>query len=551
MKKSLFLFLLTAMQAGAFAQTTYTVKSGDTLYGLAKTHKVDVKKLISANPTIKDGKLKIGQVITIPGKASAKKTVSAAPEELGFIIIQPKQTLYGLSKQYKISQDEIKKLNPNLEMKIGEEVKLPVRLIKKYADANAYVRTAPVTPKAEPVKEINTENGFTLYKVEEGDTVFGIVNKFDVDLQELIAMNPEIENGLKAGDTIKVKALSSAFAKNKSSVFEINLMLPFGFNTKDAQYRKIATEFLKGAKLAIERNVAGGLPIHLRIIDAGSESAFKNSLAQINRENTNMIVGPFFKSNLLEVMDYVKAYDIPVVAPFANSSDLFKYNNLIIVETPEEVYDAALAEEVKKIYQGQKITLLADESKEKTSGIIAEIKKKLNTSDVDIEVVSSASQINPAKNMMTGAIAPQIIINTSNKENTTEQFAARLMLLAEENPNIRSFSLGYAPVFDKKIDELGKASLVYFLDRKINTEGSFEKEILTAYKAKYCETPSKYSVIGFDVLNDVLSRSGLRTNTMKNLKREQTQLATKFQYEKAEGGNAYINTGFRIVRLLP
>ncbi|MCB4235966.1 hypothetical protein LDL59_15330 [Kaistella anthropi] len=43
------------------------------------------------------------------------------------------------------------------------------------------------------------------------------------------------------------------------------------------------------------------------------------------------------------------------------------------------------------------------------------------------------------------------------------------------------------------------------MDRKINTEGDYEKEILAAYKEKYCKTPSKYAVIGFDVVNDMLS----------------------------------------------
>jgi hypothetical protein len=34
----------------------------------------------------------------------------------------------------------------------------------------------------------------------------------------------------------------------------------------------------------------------------------------------------------------------------------------------------------------------------------------------------------------------------------------------------------YSPVFEKKVDDLSQASW-YLMDRKINTEGSFEKEI--------------------------------------------------------------------------
>jgi hypothetical protein len=49
---------------------------------------------------------------------------------------------------------------------------------------------------------------------------------------------------------------------------------------------------------------------------------------------------------------------IPVVAPFANSSDLFDYNNLIIVETESSVYSDRIVKEVGQVYQDQKIILL-------------------------------------------------------------------------------------------------------------------------------------------------------------------------------------------------
>jgi 2',3'-cyclic-nucleotide 2'-phosphodiesterase/3'-nucleotidase len=49
------------------AYTTYVVKKGDTLYAIALAHGTSVKKILAANPAIKDPqKLRIGQKITIP-----------------------------------------------------------------------------------------------------------------------------------------------------------------------------------------------------------------------------------------------------------------------------------------------------------------------------------------------------------------------------------------------------------------------------------------------------------------------------------------------------
>jgi Golgi nucleoside diphosphatase len=88
------------------------------------------------------------------------------------------------------------------------------------------------------------------------------------------------------------------------------------------------------------------------------------------------------------------------------------------------------------------------------------------------------------------------------------------------------------------------------MDRKINNDGAFEKEVLADYKKKYCKTPSKYAVIGFDVVNDMLSRENNKGELFKQMGKAQTQLATKFEFVKSKEG-AYVNQGYRVVRLVP
>ena len=69
------------------------------------------------------------------------------------------------------------------------------------------------------------------------------------------------------------------------------------------------------------------------------------------------------------------------------------------------------------------------------------------------------------------------------------------------------------------------------MDRKINTDGSFEK-VLAQYNAKFCKSPSKYAVVGFDVMNDALSRENSKGEIFRQMGKTQTHLATKFEYEK-------------------
>lgn len=639
-KKSFILSCFTAVTLVS-AQQKHTIVKGDTPYNVAKKYQMSLDDLYNLNPKVKAGTFNIGDEITVKGAAKTSAAVSenTVSGKLGKITLKPKQTIYGITKQYKIAEAELRKLNPDLEshMKIGEQLTLPLENIQKYGDADAMAvvqntvsenppkteeTKTEITEKAEPKevdensylvqqkdnyykigkkfgltqKEIfamnpgleekglrpgdvivvkgkseiannssetktetkvadtasgttSSDTDYVTYTVQSGDTVFGILNKFGITLDELMALNPNLSNGLKAGMVLKIKELDAMYVKKSGDALSVVLMLPFGFEANDAKYRTLSSDFLAGAKLAMERNAKKGLKLDVKVIDAGSESSFKNSLIQINPDNTDLIIGPFFKSSIVEVMDYVKKNKIPVVAPFANSSDLYDYSNLIIVETNDSVYAEKIVDEVKATYSDQKIYIVADDDKTNANELKAGLEKELK--NPNIVLVNSPAEIQVDQNLMTGQSVPVIAILANNKDNVGDAFANRMIELSKEVSGIKAFSMYYAPLFEKKQDDLMAVNLVYLMDRKINTDGDFENEVLADFKQKYCKTPSKYNVIGFDVMNDMLSRENKKGEILKQLGKSQTQLATKFEFERAKPNGAYINKGYRVVRLNP
>ncbi|MFN4075930.1 MAG: LysM peptidoglycan-binding domain-containing protein [Cloacibacterium sp.] len=632
MKKYL-VFIYTLIGFVAFAQKTHTVAKGDTPYNISKKYGVTLDELTKLNPKIKEGKLAIGDVLIITKKNSevvktTEKAVATTNQKLGKIVLQPKQTIYGITKQYHISEADLRKLNPNLDqhMKIGDEVTLPAENIKKYADQNAFVKTeVPVEkpvekaiekPKADegtyviqpkdnyyritksfnltqeelfainpgleekglqPGEVINVKkpqnskvketvnwqeekktekaevqnvvaDEYQTYTVLNGDTVFGILNKFNVSLDQLLELNPKLSEGLKPGMVLKVKKLEAGYIKKSGDELNVVLMLPFGFDDGVSKYRTMAADFLTGAKLAIERNAKAGQKLDVKVVDAGSEASFKNSLTQINQNNTDLIIGPFFKSNVLEVLDYVKTQKIPVVAPFANSPELRNYSNLVIIETEQSVFADRIVKEVSLAYSDQKIYIVADSDKTYANYIKKQLESQLK--NANITVVNSSADIQLDTNMMTGQAAPVIAILANDNDDAGSDFSKRIIDLAKETSGMKSFSMYYHPSFEKNIAELSKASLVYLMDRKINTDGDFEKEVLADYKKKYCKAPSKYAVIGFDVVNDMLTRENSKGELFKQMNKTQTQLATKFEFVRNKNG-AYVNQGYRVVRLVP
>ena len=652
MKKIFLTIIGTAFALLSGQQKKHTVVAKENPTTIARKYGVSVDELIKQNPKIKDGKIDIGDVLIIPNKQKntqkteekaedKKSTEKKSNQKLGKIYLQPKQTIYGITRQYKISEEELRKLNPNLEshMKVGEALILPEDKIRKYGDKDAqqevvetpkkdreeerktqkqasedgaYVvqpkdtyygitrkfnisqselfalnsgleqrglrsgdviivknvessksvatttkdtsekNTKPKEEKNTPPKEVKTKTysveEYVTHEVKKGESAFGIVNKYNITYDQLAEMNGGLPNGIKQGMVLNIKKVNRQYVKADDDVFSIALILPFGFDTNDTKYRNLSADFLIGAKLAAERGMRDGKKISINVIDAENENSFKNNLAQINKTNTDLIIGPFFKSNVVEVLEYVKNEKIPVVAPFAHTEDLYKYNNLVIVEPGNRVYAERIVREVKNAHSKEKVFIVGEENDPEVIFLKEQLTKEL--SKTEIVVVSSPSGIELEQNMVTGQSLPAVVILANDNSTVGAGFAKKIIELAKQTDGIKAFSMYYHPDFEKNVDPLSKANLVYLMDRKINTDGDFEKEVLAEFKKEYCRTPSKYTIIGFDVVSDMLARES-KGEVLRNMSKVQTQLATKFEYIRNKKNGAFVNTGFRVVRLVP
>ena len=96
--------------------TTYTVLKGDTLYGIANKFGVSVNNLKDINNLVSNT-LSIGQVLKIPSGGNNKITYT----------VKKGDSLYSIARTYKTTVDELKRLN-NLKsntLSIGQTLILP------------------------------------------------------------------------------------------------------------------------------------------------------------------------------------------------------------------------------------------------------------------------------------------------------------------------------------------------------------------------------------------------------------------------------------------
>ena len=83
---------------------TYTVKQGDTLYGISNQFGVNVNDLAELN-NIRGSNLQIGQVLKIPNKSGTN------PSNMFIYKVKKGDSLYSIAQRYNTTVKKIQELN--------------------------------------------------------------------------------------------------------------------------------------------------------------------------------------------------------------------------------------------------------------------------------------------------------------------------------------------------------------------------------------------------------------------------------------------------------
>ena len=158
---------------------TYTVKKGDTLYGISNQFGVSVVDLKNLN-NLKDNNLKIGQILKISQSSGTN------PDSTVNYIVKKGDSLYSIARVYKTTVQEIQKLN-NLKsnaLSIGQELKIPENYVN---DASANLPT------------------YINYTVKKGDSLYSIAKRYGITTDTIIKDNALKNNLLSIGQNLKIR----------------------------------------------------------------------------------------------------------------------------------------------------------------------------------------------------------------------------------------------------------------------------------------------------------------------------------------------------------
>jgi peptidoglycan DL-endopeptidase LytF len=556
-------------------QQKHTVIAKETLYGLSKKYNVSIDDLKKVNPQLNNRTLQIGEILIIPDKKASSKS----NEQLNFnstintqnidtiqnsnyffITVEPKQTLYGLSKKYHTSIKTLRSLNPNIGNngpKIGEVLKIPKDSSLENSNIFGHIYT-----ENEQNNEDSKINDSNLKEVINVKDIKGTDLSKDTKLQDSKKENSEYQNNQEIDNLSKIQDdenVQISIVKNENEDIAdyefkkdgVNLVLFLPFHTEDSSFnkeRRIATQFYSGVKIALDSLSNKGKKIYVRIFDTSNDNKFREIINTYDFSNTNLIIGPLFKSNLLTIADKIKK--IPIVSPFSSSDELDEHENLILYNTKDQILAEKLIDEMLKKYSGEKMYILYDEEHLKTARFLQSLikDKKINA---EVILTKNADDIKSDQNLVTDEYNKIYAILISTQNTIITKYLDTITKL--ESNQIQPISLFYSPLFDnKKYEErLLNFGLLYLDTNFVNEFGFNEQKMMNLYKKKYCHIPDKYAITGFDVTYDILSRVDEKGNLSNSImKSESKQVSNKYSFRKINKNGAWVNQEARIIQLL-
>lgn len=326
----------------------HVVEKGNTMYSISRKYDVDVKSILDANPYAKEG-IKFGQELRIP-LFESNTVATTDREEDGFILhtVRRKETLFSLSQAYNIPISDIERFNPNVKkgIQVNDIVKIP-KAVKFMETMNL---------------PADTRNYF-MHTVAQGQTLYSLSKLYNVNVDDIKALNGGLPEGLKGGSEIKVPRKDALIDQEtgekkktdsvgigqlkednfeqkdgRSNVYTIALFLPFDVEKLETVEvygdNQIALEYYLGFKLAIDSLRKFGANINLKIYDTEKNpDKVRRLLYRPEMADVDFMVGPMYKSCLEVALPFALSRNLNVLCPVPQSADIAdQYPNLILTQ---------------------------------------------------------------------------------------------------------------------------------------------------------------------------------------------------------------------------
>lgn len=524
----------------------HTVAQGETVYSIAAAYHTTVQEIYRLNPKAEKG-IKVGQKIKVP---KVKLVVSGYSTHL----IEPKETLYSVSRMYKISENDVKEANPGLSesnFRAGQSIKIP--------------QFSGSTHTIAPTEQSSVET----YLVKKKETLYSISKANNISVSDLLNANPPLKDGgLKEGMTIVIpdvnQSIISDFPLNttvftetpyasKGELVKIGVLLPF-LDKKGSVSKEKLTEYYEGFLLAVKQLKDKGLNAEIYTFDIGAEKNTKkleSLLGTTEMNSLHLIIGGVSKQQIDVLANFSNKTGIKYAMPFGSSESIGSNPTLFQITSSHSSLYPEIMEAFKNQYKNDNIIFVSEAgSNNNESKFIDQLKKELSTSGIQFKTTATTSSLTSDITAVLSSSKKNVLIPTSSSELTLQRV---ITAIGEVESNISLFGYPEWQIYAQHKQALHKYDAhifsIYFVNEQMREVQNFGEEYKKWYNKPLINSFPKYAYLGYDAglfFLTALNRYGSSFETeINSLKAPTIQSAIRFEKQSEQGG--YINKGLYFV----
>lgn len=531
----------------------HTVVKGETVYSIAARYRTTVQDIYKLNPNAEKG-IKTGDKLKIQ---FSTKTTGYSNH-----LIEAKETLFSVSRMYKLSVDDIKKANPGLDesnFKIGKSIRIPL--------------FDPASTISDISDNRNSgDNVSKKYHVQKGETLYSIGRAYSVSVEDLMNANPSIKTGgLKEGMELTIpgresqEVLLGSFQQPieatetpyayKGETVRVGVLLPF-LDAKGTVPKEKLTEYYEGFLLAVKTLKAKGLNAEIYAFDIGPEKNTKKleSLLGTNEmKNLHLVIGGVSKQQIDVLTKFSKSMGIKYAIPFGSSNELNMTPTLFQMTSSHTSLYPEVISAFKDQYRNYNIIFVSEAaSNNDKSDFVNELKKDLSKSNIPFKTTAGSSNLVVDITNVLDTSGKNVLIPTSSAENTLRRIITAINPM--EAGNITLFGYPEWQIYTQYRDALHKYDSRIYSIFFVNDQQKEVQEFLNEYKYWYnkelINSFPKYGYLGYDTglyFLTALNRYGSNIESnVSNMKVPTIQSAIHFeQVNNNKGG--FINNGLYFV----
>jgi LysM repeat protein len=239
----------------------YRVEPKETLFGIANKYNISVADLVKVNPETETG-LKVGAVIKVP---YTKPNAAATAANGRFHTVEPKETLYSISRQYNVGIEELKQWNNIAGNSISPGDRLRVNRPSSASNTTmaSAVNTATTSNANKPGNAAGTGgnapaptpaqqqaridySGKIVHTVEEQETLYSIAKMYDTNIGQIRDWNQLVTDNLGIGQKLVVGIAKGLPRKSSDRVVrngeEVEKPKEYGYNANPVAITQVGDQ---------------------------------------------------------------------------------------------------------------------------------------------------------------------------------------------------------------------------------------------------------------------------------------------------------------------